>query len=78
MPSSTTAGHDLNDLFIGLLHTFFCEQGDISNRIFYYRTMYNCVVRSIDLNTIDFDRVAYRAVPLDGVPRQTIVGIEVK
>ena len=51
---------------------------DISNRIFYYRTMYNCVIRSIDLNTIDFDRVAYRAVPLDGVPRQTIVGIEVK
>lgn len=51
---------------------------DVTSRIFYYRTMYNCAIRSIDLGSIDFGRVDYRAVPLDSVLQQPIVAIDVK
>lgn len=34
---------------------------DMTNRIIYFRTMYNSAIRSIDLNTIDFTKVHYQA-----------------
>lgn len=38
---------------------------DMRHGIFYYRTMYDSTVRSIDLRSIDFSRIAYRTAPLD-------------
>lgn len=50
---------------------------DVTNGIFYYRTMYDSTIRSIDLRTIDFRRVKYRVVPLDAVDRQPIVPVRI-
>lgn len=44
----------------------------------YYRTMYNSTIRCIDLNTIDFGKVKYHAVPLDAERRQPVETITVK
>lgn len=51
---------------------------DMTHRILYYRTMYNSVIRSIDLHAIDFSKVQYRAKPLDVVKSQTIEIITVE
>ena len=50
---------------------------DLKNRVVYYRTMYNSTIRSIDLKQIDFGRVAYRALPLDGVKRQPVEAVAI-
>lgn len=51
---------------------------DPTNRIIYYRTMYNSAIRSVNLNAIAFDRVAYQAVPLDAVKAQRVEKIKVR
>ena len=50
---------------------------DMADRIIYYRTMYNSAIRSIDLKTIDFSKVKYRAVPLDAEKQQPIVSVKI-
>ena len=51
---------------------------DVKNRIIYYRTMYNSSVRSIDLASIDFAKVRYRAEPLDKVAMEPITAIKIR
>ena len=50
---------------------------DPTNRVIYYRTMYDSTIRSIDLKRIDFARTTYQAVPLDKVKQQPIVPVDV-
>lgn len=45
---------------------------DMTNRIIYYRTMYNSNIRCFDLKRIDFGRINYRAAPLDTIEQQPI------
>lgn len=51
---------------------------DLTNNIIYYRTMYNSAIRSIDLKTIDFSRIKYKAVPMDEIRQQPIISIKIK
>lgn len=51
---------------------------DLKNRIIYYRTMYDSTIRSIDLRTIDFSTVIYRAAPMDVVGQQKIVTLKIQ
>ena len=51
---------------------------DVRNRIIYYRTMWNSRIRSIDLRSIDFNKVKYRAVPLDEAKQQPVEQILIK
>lgn len=48
---------------------------DMKNLVFYYRTMYNSEIRSLDLKTIDFAQVGYRSAPIDEVKEQPIVPV---
>ena len=50
---------------------------DVTNRIIYYRTMYNSAIRSFDLKDIDFNKVKYQALPLDQVKQQPITPIKI-
>ncbi len=50
---------------------------DMGNRMIYYRTMYNSVLRSINMNGIDFETVQFQSHPLDDVMRETIVPISI-
>ena len=58
--------------------TQFTVASDVRNRMIYFRTMYNANIRCIDLKSIDFDRVAYRATPLDEVKKQPVEVITVR
>ena len=49
---------------------------DLTNRVIYYRTMYNSAIRRIDLSQIDFARVSYYAAPLDKVKKQPFEPVE--
>lgn len=51
---------------------------DLKNLVFYYRTMYNSAIRSIDLKTIDFAKAAYRSVPVDEVKEQPFVPLVIE
>ncbi len=51
---------------------------DIQNRLFYFTSMYDRSIRMIDLKTIDFTRVAYRAVPIENPKVQAVTTIEIK
>lgn len=51
---------------------------DITNRRIYYRTMHDSTIRCFDLQSIDFAKVKYRALPLDEVRQQPIVRIKVR
>lgn len=51
---------------------------DVTNRVVYYRTMYNSAIRCIDLRQIDFTRMKYKAVPLDEVKEQPVISVKVK
>lgn len=51
---------------------------DMNNRIIYFRTMYNSAIRSIDLRSIDFSTVTYRAVPMDDTKQQPVEKIDVR
>lgn len=48
---------------------------DITNRKFYYRTMYNSQIRCMDLNAIDFARTPYVAKPLDSRKEEPMVSV---
>lgn len=50
---------------------------DMTNRIIYYRTMYDNAIRCIDLRKINFTRVKYQAKPLDKVKQQPIIPIRI-
>lgn len=50
---------------------------DITNGKIYYKTMYNSVIRCIDLNMVDFTKVKYSVHPLDVSRKQSIVNISV-
>lgn len=50
---------------------------DLQVRRLYFRTMYNCNIRCVDLNSIDFDRVAFQVHPLDVSRDQPIQTIEI-
>ena len=50
---------------------------DLANQRLYYRTMYNSTIRCIDLHTIDFDRVAFQAEPLENNREEPIETIEI-
>ena len=58
--------------------TQWTSASDMCNRVIYYRTMYDSRIRSIDLKTIDFGRVAYRDAPLDRVTCQPIEPVEIR
>lgn len=49
---------------------------DITNRKFYYRSMYNSQIRCIDLTKIDFAKTPYVAKPLDARKAEPIVPVE--
>ena len=50
---------------------------DMTNRIIYYRTMYDNAIRSIDLRKINFARVKYQTEPLDKINQQPIIPIRI-
>ena len=52
--------------------TQFTAVTDTQGKMLYYRTMYNCNIRCIDLKAIDFTRIAYQCYPLDAVKQQPI------
>ena len=58
--------------------TQWTSAADVANRRIYFRTMYNSAIRCFDLRTIRFDRVKYRAVPLDTVSGQPVETITVR
>lgn len=51
---------------------------DLKNLVIYFRTMYDCTIRSIDLRSIDFSAVKYQAIPMDLTKRQQIKMLEIK
>lgn len=51
---------------------------DISNRMIYYRTMYNSSIRCFNLRSIDFSRIGYTVHPLDTVKLQPVFNIDIK
>ena len=51
---------------------------DMSARMIYYRTMYDSSIRCIDLKSIDFNKVKYRAEPLDKCTRQPVEQIRIR
>ena len=50
---------------------------DMTNRIIYYRTMYNSAIRRIDLSQIDFAHINYYVAPLDKVKEQPFIPVEI-
>ena len=51
---------------------------DMKGRMIYYRTMYNSAIRSINMNDINFETVAFQSHPLDMVKRETIIPITIE
>lgn len=45
---------------------------DITNRVVYFRTMYDSRIRSLDLNKINFGKVKYKFALLDAVKQQPV------
>ena len=58
--------------------TQFTIASDLSNRRIYYRTVYNSDLRCIDLKAIRFDKVKFKAEPLDETRIQSVKNIIVK
>ncbi len=50
---------------------------DVKNRLFYFTSMYDRRIRVIDLKTIDFKTVSYRATPIDKEREQRVTLIQV-
>lgn len=57
--------------------TQWTASSDVTNRIIYFRTMYNSTIRSFDLKEIDFAKVKYQAKVLDEVRQQPVVPMRV-
>lgn len=51
---------------------------DMNNLKIYFRTMYNSAIRSINLKEIDFNKVKYRAIPMDTEKQQPVFNIKIK
>lgn len=51
---------------------------DPTNKRIYYRTMYNTLIRCIDLKSIDFGKIKYQVKPLDKVDSQPIERLSIK
>ena len=51
---------------------------DVTNRRFYYRTMYNSAIRCFDVAAIDFATVKFQINPLDDVTEQPVYMVPVK
>ena len=51
---------------------------DMTNKVIYYRTMYDSSIRSIDLNKIDFTKCKYFDAPLDKTKEQPFVPVKTK
>ncbi len=51
---------------------------DLQNRLFYFTSMYNRRIRVIDLKTIDFGKVDYRAIPIDDSREQTVTTVTIE
>ena len=51
---------------------------DLTNIIIYFRTMYNSMIRSIDLKTINFAKVHYQAIPLDEQQQTPVTTISIQ
>lgn len=51
---------------------------DMNNLKIYFRTMYNSAIRSINLKDIDFNKVKYRAIPMDTEKQQPVFNIKIK
>lgn len=58
--------------------TQFTIASDLANRRIYYRTVYNSELRCIDLQSIRFDKVKFKAEPLDETQTQSVKNITVK
>lgn len=58
--------------------TQFTVASDTYNCMIYYRTMYNCNIRCIDLKGIDFEKVKYYSEPLDKEKVQPVEMIRTK
>lgn len=58
--------------------TQWTSASDMTNLRIYYRTMYDSAIRCFDLRTIDFEKVKYRALPLDEVRRQPVVRMKIR
>lgn len=50
---------------------------DMTNNTIYYTTMYNPIIRKIDLNNIDFGKVDYQQHPLDTDKNRPMVDAEI-
>lgn len=50
---------------------------DLTNRVIYYHTMYNRVIRSIDMGAINFDTVPYQWHALDTPKQQMIIPAQI-
>ncbi len=51
---------------------------DLTNREFYYKTMYNSQIRKIDLKNIDFSNVKLQVLPMDEKNEENIQEIVIK
>lgn len=50
---------------------------DLSDRVFYYRTMDNGQIRKLDLKKIDFSKIEYKALDLDQKKEENIKELEI-
>ncbi len=50
----------------------------LSDKEFYYKTMYNSQIRKIDLKKIDFSRINYQVLPMDQSFEEGVLEIDVK
>ena len=57
--------------------TQWTASSDVTNRVIYFRTMYNSTIRSFDLKKINFAKVKYQARVLDEVHQQPVVPMKV-
>lgn len=51
---------------------------DMTNRVIYYRTMYDSSIRSIALDRIDFAKCGYYDAPLDETKEQPFVPVKTR
>lgn len=51
---------------------------NITDKEFYYKTMYNSQIRKIDLKKIDFTNIKYQALPIDKNFEENILEINIK
>ena len=50
---------------------------DLKNKVIYYHTMFNRVIRKIDMNNINFETVPLQFSPLDDVKTETMIPVQI-